>query len=112
MRVTGEQAIQGSNEWLEIRKGKRTASTTPIIMEKSPFKKKKTYAEELIGIKKPYFNKAMQQGNDFEIILKNLVKAINKKEAVLADTTAGVNTLRSVLSIYKAIRTGAPVKLL
>ncbi|MBI4683407.1 MAG: hypothetical protein HY757_09960, partial [Nitrospirae bacterium] len=48
---------------------------------------------------------------DFEIILNNLVKAINKKEKVIADAEAGLHSLQTALSVYKAIKTATPVKL-
>ncbi|MBI5739872.1 MAG: Gfo/Idh/MocA family oxidoreductase [Nitrospirae bacterium] len=48
---------------------------------------------------------------DFEKILNNLVRAINEKDAVIADAEAGLGSLRTVLSVYKAIRTGTPARL-
>ncbi len=49
--------------------------------------------------------------NDFEVILSNLISAINKKDEVIANAEAGINSLQAALSVYKAIETAAPVKL-
>ncbi len=48
---------------------------------------------------------------DFETILNNLVMAINKKEDVIADAKAGTHSLKTVLSIYTAIKTQKAVRL-
>lgn len=48
---------------------------------------------------------------DFNVLLNNLVRAVNNKEKVIADAEAGINSLRTVLSVYKANRTGKPVKI-
>lgn len=48
---------------------------------------------------------------DFEIILNNLIQAINKKEEVIADADAGIHSLKVALSVYKAIKTTTPVRL-
>jgi hypothetical protein len=48
---------------------------------------------------------------DFETILNNLVMAINKKEDVIADAIAGTHSLKTVLSIYTAIKTQKAVRL-
>ncbi len=42
---------------------------------------------------------------DFEIVLKNLVGAINKKEEIFADAKAGLDSLKTALSIYNAVKT-------
>ena len=47
--------------------------------------------------------------HDFEIMLNNIVRAVNNKEEVIADTGAGTNSLRTALSIYRSIETGKPV---
>jgi len=49
---------------------------------------------------------------DFEIILNNLVMAINKKEEVIANVESGLHSLQIVFSAYKAIKTSKPVSLL
>jgi predicted dehydrogenase len=49
--------------------------------------------------------------NDFETILNNLVHAINKKEGVIADGQAGLDSLKTALSAYEAIKTSRPVRL-
>jgi predicted dehydrogenase len=48
---------------------------------------------------------------DFEIILNNLVRAINKKEKIIANAEAGFYSLKTVLSVYKTINTNTPVRL-
>jgi predicted dehydrogenase len=48
--------------------------------------------------------------NDFEIILNNMARTINKKEKIIANAEAGVNSLQIALAVYKA-KTAAPVKL-
>lgn len=48
---------------------------------------------------------------DYEIILNNLVRAINKKEKIIATAEAGLHSLQIALSVYKAIKTSKPVKL-
>lgn len=48
---------------------------------------------------------------DFEAVLNNLVGAINKREKILADAAAGLHSLNTALSVYKAIKTNKPVKL-
>jgi predicted dehydrogenase len=49
--------------------------------------------------------------NDFEVILHNMINAIDKKEKVIANGEAGLYSLRTALSVYKAIRTTRPVRL-
>ena len=49
--------------------------------------------------------------HDFKIILENMVNVINKKEKVIAGAEAGLLSLQTALSVYKAIKTGAPVRL-
>jgi predicted dehydrogenase len=49
--------------------------------------------------------------NDFEVILNNLVRAINEKEEVIADAEAGLRSLQTALSVYESIKTASPVKL-
>jgi predicted dehydrogenase len=49
---------------------------------------------------------------DFQIILDNLIKAINKKAEIIADAEDGLHSLKTVLAIYKGISTRRPVRLL
>jgi predicted dehydrogenase len=49
--------------------------------------------------------------NDFEIILHNMVKAINQKDEVIAAAEDGFNSLKTALAIYKAIETKKQVRL-
>jgi predicted dehydrogenase len=48
---------------------------------------------------------------DFEIILNNFVKALNKKEEIVANAEAGFQSLKTALSVYKSIRTKKQVRL-
>jgi UDP-N-acetylglucosamine 3-dehydrogenase len=48
---------------------------------------------------------------DFETILNNLVRAINKKEGIIASAEAGIHSLKTALSVYKAIKTKKSVRL-
>jgi len=48
---------------------------------------------------------------DLEIILHNLVRAINKKEEVTANAEAGLNSLKTALAVYQAIKIGKSFKL-
>ncbi len=48
---------------------------------------------------------------DFEIILNNLVRAINNKETIIVNAKAGLNSLKIALSIYNVIKTKKPAKL-
>lgn len=48
---------------------------------------------------------------DFEVILDNLVRAVNKKEKIIASADAGLHALQTALSVYKAIKTGTSVRL-
>lgn len=50
-------------------------------------------------------------GYDFEAILNNLVRAINKKEEIIADAADGLHSLETALSVYKAIAIKKPVRL-
>lgn len=62
-----DNLIQGSDEWHDLRaKYTKTASRTPIILGLSPFSNTEKLAQEIkFGIK-PYYSKAMQQGNNLE----------------------------------------------
>jgi len=50
-------------------------------------------------------------GYDFEIILNNLVQAINNKKKIVANAEDGLNSLKIALSIYNVIKTKKPAKL-
>lgn len=64
---------QGSQEWHDLRaKHIKTASRTPIVLGLSPFSNWDKLAQEIkFGIK-PYYSKAMQQGNDLEDMVREL----------------------------------------
>lgn len=49
--------------------------------------------------------------HDFKTILNNMIGAINKKEDVIADATAGIHSLKTALSVYQGTKTGKPVRL-
>ncbi len=49
--------------------------------------------------------------HDFKVILDNLVKAINKKEKIIATAEDGINSLKTALSAYKAVTTKKPAKI-
>ncbi len=42
--------------------------------------------------------------HDFEMILNNMVKAINKKDDIIANGEAGLNSLKTALSVYNTIK--------
>ena len=48
--------------------------------------------------------------HDFKVILYNLISAINKKEEVIGSSDAGIHSLKTALSVYKAIKTSRPVR--
>lgn len=62
-----DSLIQGSEEWHDLRnKYPRTASRTPVVLGLSPFSNAEKLAQEIkFGIK-PYYSKAMQDGNNLE----------------------------------------------
>lgn len=62
-----DSLIQGSEEWHDLRaKYQRTASRTPVVLGLSPFSNAEKLAQEIkFGIK-PYYSKAMQDGNNLE----------------------------------------------
>jgi predicted dehydrogenase len=49
--------------------------------------------------------------HDFQGILENFVRAINKKEQIIATAEDGINSLKTALAIYRATRTHKPVRL-
>lgn len=64
---------QGSDEWHELRATcQKTASRTPIVLGLSPFSNIEKLAQEIkFGIK-PYYSKAMQDGNNFEDYVRDM----------------------------------------
>jgi len=48
---------------------------------------------------------------DFETILNNMVSAINKKDKIIANAEAGLHSLHTALSVYKALKAKTPVRL-
>jgi len=53
-------------EWLELRKGFRTASEAAIVMGLSPFQTPESFKLIKAGLKKQYYSKAMQLGHELE----------------------------------------------
>lgn len=53
-------------EWLELRKKYRTASEAPIVLGISPFTSINDFKLIKAGLKKQFYNKAMQQGHQLE----------------------------------------------
>jgi len=66
--------VQGTAEWLALRKTKITATDASIIMGVSPWKTKLQLYHEKTGddVKPLYMNDAMQRGNDLEPIARDL----------------------------------------
>lgn len=59
--------IQGTQEWLDFRKGKIGASQVPIIMGVSPFMTRHQLWSEMVGISPPQqSNSAMERGSRLE----------------------------------------------
>jgi len=64
--IEGEESIQGSDKWLQFRKGKISASIAGTIMGVNPWQTKLELYEEVVFDKKKPKTKAMQRGNDME----------------------------------------------
>lgn len=60
--------IQGSEDWLEFRKGKISASMIAAIMGKCPFKSRLDAYLEIKGLKTQPVTTAMQRGRDLESV--------------------------------------------
>lgn len=65
IEITGPAAVQGSPEWLELRKNKRTASVAFTACRGSHADKVRL-AKQLKGEASVFVNNAMQRGNDYE----------------------------------------------
>lgn len=80
---------QGTQEWHDLRaKYTRTASRTPIVLGLSPFSKIEDLAKELKYGIKPFYNKAMQRGNELEPMVRELA---NKHFNDVFEPAVGVN---------------------
>jgi putative phage-type endonuclease len=67
------ELIQGTEEWLELRKTKITATDAPVIMSESHWKTKiQLYHEKKSEDVFNFCNSAMQRGTDLEPIARNL----------------------------------------
>ncbi len=65
--------IQGSDEWLELRKIKITATDASIIMGVNPWKTPlQLYKEKTSDISNTYTNERMQRGLDLEVEAREL----------------------------------------
>ncbi len=63
--------VQGSHEWLEMRKSHIMASDAPIIMGQSPWKTPYQLWEEKLGLRNPpSMNDAMRRGHELEPIAR------------------------------------------
>jgi putative phage-type endonuclease len=65
-QITGPAAVQGSEEWKELRKQYRTASEAAVVLGLSPFQKPKDLKMIKNGTKEIFYSKAMQLGNELE----------------------------------------------
>ena len=66
---------QNSQEWHDLREQNyKTASRTPIVCDVSPFQTKVQLAMQLRGEYEPYYNKAMQLGNQLEDEVRTLAE--------------------------------------
>jgi putative phage-type endonuclease len=66
-----KELVQGSPEWLEMRKSYVGASDAPIILGDSPWKTAYQLWEEKLGLREPpETNAAMQRGNELEPIAR------------------------------------------
>lgn len=62
-----QRLIQGTEEWLDLRRSSVTASDAPIIMRKSPWKKPDQLLKEKLGLlPTPYASDAMLRGQKLE----------------------------------------------
>lgn len=65
--------VQGTNEWLELRKTKITASDAAVILGVSPWKTKRQLYDEKVGFAPPpIITDRMQRGIDLEPIAREL----------------------------------------
>lgn len=65
--IWGKESIQGSDEWLEFKKGKIGSSQAAIVMEKSPFGTPLSLYKEMIsGESKTKVTRAMIRGREEE----------------------------------------------
>src|SRR5690606_34059824 len=65
--------IQGSSEWLILRKSKITATDAPIIMGESPYKsKKELYLEKIDPNFELKSNDRMRRGTDLEPVARQM----------------------------------------
>lgn len=107
------QTKQGSNEWLELRKGKITASKIPIILGISPYQTPKQLWEEELGFRTPQEVKqhmldglaAEKEMADFfydqtgiEVVPEVVFHKENPKFMASLD---GINLLRTIITEYK-----------
>ncbi len=70
----GNEFVQGSPEWLEMRKSKIGASDSPIILGVSPYPNRTALAlwkEKTGRCEPPHINQAMQRGHDLEPMIRD-----------------------------------------
>lgn len=74
-QVVGDAAVQGSDAWLELRKGYRTASEAAVVLGISPFQKPEDMKLVKAGLKEVYYSDAMRLGNELEPLAREKAEA-------------------------------------
>jgi putative phage-type endonuclease len=69
-QITGPAAVQGSEEWKELRKQYRTASEAAVVLGLSPFQKPKDLKMVKAGTKEVFYSKSMRLGNELEPVAR------------------------------------------
>lgn len=91
MLIANQQLAQGSEDWLEFRKSKFTASNTPIVMGESTYSNVWKYKKEFLGIEQPVFDefakKAMAHGQEHEALVRQAMCALHNTDYVPALVT-------------------------
>lgn len=99
-------AIQGTQEWKDVRKNRLTASNSSIVTGKNRYKTIENYIPEFLGLKEPVFDEIslfrMNQGTIHEpiarewyckklgFVVKELGLVVRKEELRLGASTDGV----------------------
>lgn len=92
---------QNTPEWLEWRKGKATASQSPSVMGESKYFPRTPYEMYLVEtgqVERPFYNKAMQRGHDYEDEAREFAnKALNANyQPLLAESEEFFNFAASL----------------
>jgi putative phage-type endonuclease len=73
LKQDNSKLIQGSQEWLDLRKSKIGASEAPVIMKRSPWATPKDLWKQKLGITEPTpCNVYMQRGTHLEPIARDV----------------------------------------